>query len=109
MDIEARITVAVREAREFKNKLAYYFLTSIISMLIILTVMAYFDIATKWIMIIGLWISTGTISYLIEQCALRLDAGRAYLEMWSKDMEETIIRIEDQVNALSSPPGDWRV
>ncbi len=105
MDRETRTTIAVREARDFKKKLANHFLGSLITMLIVLMIMAYFDVATKWIMIAGFWLSTGAICYLIEECAMHLDAGRSYLEMWAVDAEETLSRIENKIDAISP---SWR-
>jgi hypothetical protein len=107
MDTETRTTIAAREAREFKNKLQRDFLFSQVFMLAVLLVMAHFDVATKWIVIIGVWSATGTLGYIIKECAIRFDAGRSYLEMWSNDAGTVLDRIDDRLRSIEPSASSW--
>jgi hypothetical protein len=103
MDRDVRTSIAVREAREFKKRLERDFLLSQVGMLIILSAMVYFGSELKWIVVVGLWTTAGTIGYLIKELAIRLDAGRSYVEIWSNDAEDALARIEDHMRSIVPP------
>jgi len=82
MDIlgkELSTTIAVREAREFHKKLTWEVIGGQLIMLTTLGLMAYFDISLTWIVGIGFFLATGTITGILLQSVLRFDAGRAYV------------------------------
>lgn len=91
-DLDARTSVAMREARKFREHLYRQALISQVSMVIVLSAMGYFGVSEKWILVVGLFLGGGTICSLIIECAFRLDAGRSYLEQWSESIEKHIYK-----------------
>jgi hypothetical protein len=55
--------------------------------------MAYFDVSLKWMIVLGFFLSVGILSDLIEEVGSWLDAGRSFLEQWSRDAEERLDRL----------------
>lgn len=97
MGKELNTSIAVREAREFHKKLMWEVIGGQLIMLVTLGLMAYFKVRVGWIVVVGLFLATGTITGIILECALRFDAGRAYLELWTSDAVELLIRIDEGV------------
>jgi hypothetical protein len=101
MDRGIRTSIAIGEGRKFKQRLLLEATLGQGTLLVILAVMAYFDAPIKSIVVIGLFLVSSIIIGIMTECALRLDAGRSYLEMWSNDAEDTLGRIEDKVRSIS--------
>ncbi len=91
-DWDPRTSVAMREARKFRERLYQQALITQVFMVTILSAMVYFGISEKWMLIVGLFLGVGTVCSLIIECAFRLDAGRSYLEQWSESIEKYIYK-----------------
>jgi hypothetical protein len=91
-DDDPRVNVAVREANYFRKQLDRRLMGGQVIMVIVLSTMAYFDVALKWMIVLGFFLAVGILSDLIEEVGSRLDAGRSYLEQWSRDAEELLER-----------------
>jgi hypothetical protein len=97
MGKELSTTIAVEEAHRFYKKLLWETIGGQLIMLVTLGLMAYYDVSVAWLVAIGLFLATGTITGILLECALRFDAGRAYLEIWTSDAREYLIRIDEKV------------
>jgi hypothetical protein len=90
VDTETYSHVAMREAREFRRRLTMDAIGGQFIMIAILGLMTYFDVGIRWVLIVGFFLSVGTLSGLIIECAMRSDAGRSYLEQWTDGAGETL-------------------
>jgi hypothetical protein len=89
-------SIAVEEASQFHSKLLREVIGGQMFMLVTLTLMAYFGVSIQWIVVAGFFLATGTVSTILLECVLRFDAGRAYLELWTRDAAELLIRVEEK-------------
>lgn len=97
MDRDTRTTIAVREAKEFYQSQLWRTAFNQVFMLVVLGVLAYEEVAIRWIVMYGIFAGVGTICGLINQLSRRLDAGRAYMEIWATDMEDAIESIQNRM------------
>jgi hypothetical protein len=82
------VSVAVREASQFKKGLSRRMMAGQIIMIIVLGGVAYSDVSAKWIVVMGFFLSAGILRHLIEEVGGRLDAGRSYMEQWATAVED---------------------
>jgi hypothetical protein len=80
-------SAAVEEAYRFHRKLCQEVIVGQLSTLLTLALMAYFRVSSQWLIVTGFFVVTGTLTNIVLKCALRFDAGRAYLELWTQDVE----------------------
>lgn len=59
MDSDPRVSIAVREARRFRQRVVRDFFISQTVMLIILVSMVYFGVELKWIVIVSICLTVG--------------------------------------------------
>jgi hypothetical protein len=96
MGKELTTSIAVREAREFQAKLRWEAIGEQLFMLATLGLMAFFGLSVVWIVATGLLLTTGTVTAILLECVFRLDAGRAYVELWTSDATELLARIDEK-------------
>ncbi len=87
---DPRIEHAVREARQLRSKLTLSIVAGQLTMLAVLGVMAYLNVEMKWIVVTGFFLSVGTLAAAIQGVAMRLEAGRSFLEQIAVDIEERL-------------------
>jgi hypothetical protein len=84
---DARVDAAIREAMNFGKELTRFLIGGQVVMVGILCAMSYFNVSLKWIVVVGFFLSVGTICGLIEKIGIRLDAGRSFVEQWARDLD----------------------
>jgi len=87
---DPRTDVAVREASSFRKQLTWRLIVGQAMMVVVLGTMAYFDVAIKWMIVVGFFLAVGIVSDFVEEIGIRLDAGRSYMEQWAKDAERLL-------------------
>ena len=91
---DVRVEHAVREVRSLRRQLTRQALWGQVIMVLVLGALAYFDVNLKWIVVVGFFLSVGTITSVIEEAVGRLEAGRSFLEQITSDIEEQLARRE---------------
>ncbi len=89
---DGRVEHAVREGRSLRRQLTRQAIIGQAVMVLVLGALAYFDVNLKWIVVAGFFLSVGTLIGVIEEVAGRLEAGRAFLEQITVDIEEQVAR-----------------
>lgn len=93
MALDDRSEVALREARKFKKSLRNQLHFALIIIALALGALAYFDVALKWMIVVGFYMGIGTLGEMIADIAYRFDMGRSYIELVVKETDDTVAQL----------------